>query len=194
MTEEDIKMQLEGKNKEIYHNKLQLDLNNNMEVLVLTIDNLLNKITMDSVSRIIGIAETFRQKESVEKEFKEFRNSYQEFLMKLLEEKKKKIEEKIKGEENHYWECFQEETNHIKEAQKQYLNETIRILSQTIQEYFEEEFCKTRIKDYLETSFQENLINKIETTLKDRDVILLNTFKETYLKYLELNKNTVGIE
>lgn len=194
MTEEDIKKQLEGKNKEIYHNKLQLDLNNNMEVLALTIDNLLNKITIDSVSRILGIAETFRQKEVVEKELKDFRTTYQEFLMKLLEDKKKKIEEEIEGDGNGYQEFFQEETNYIKEAQKQYLKDTIKILSQTIQEYFEEEFCKTRIKDYFETSFQENLIKKVEMTLKDRDIILLNTFKETYLKYLELNKNTVGIE
>ena len=30
-------------------------------------------------------------------------------------------------------------------------------------------------------------------TIKSRDIMLYNTFNETYLKYLELNKNTVGI-
>ena len=39
---EDVKDQLKIKNKEIYLNKLNLDLDNNLEVLVLTVDNLLN--------------------------------------------------------------------------------------------------------------------------------------------------------
>ena len=42
--EEDVKKQLEVKNKEIYLNKLNLDIDNNMEVLILAIDNLLNSI------------------------------------------------------------------------------------------------------------------------------------------------------
>lgn len=42
MNEYDIKDQLKKKNKEIYLNKLNFDLDNNLEVLVLTIDNLLS--------------------------------------------------------------------------------------------------------------------------------------------------------
>ena len=51
----DIKKQLEVKNKEIYINKLNHDLDNNLEVLVLTIDNLLSFITNETTKRILEI-------------------------------------------------------------------------------------------------------------------------------------------
>ena len=35
--------------------------------------------------------------------------------------------------------------------------------------------------------------NKILDIIRNRDIILINTFQETYLKYLELNKNTIGV-
>ena len=52
MNEEDIRKQLKEKNKEIYLNKLNLDLTNNLEVLVLTIDNLLNN-SLHIINKII---------------------------------------------------------------------------------------------------------------------------------------------
>ena len=54
-------------------------------------------------------------------------------------------------------------------------------------------FTKRRIKEYLKTIYIVNLNNKVLDVMKNRDIILLNTFKETYLKYLELNKNTIGV-
>ena len=54
-------------------------------------------------------------------------------------------------------------------------------------------FKKKRLEDYLENIFLSNLNNKVLDIIKTRDIILLNTFEETYLKYLELNKNTVGV-
>ena len=55
------------------------------------------------------------------------------------------------------------------------------------------EFKKNRLKEYLTTIFLINLNMKVLDTMKNRDIILINTFEETYLKYLELNKNTIGV-
>ena len=61
----DVKKQLEVKNKEIYHNKLNLDIENNLEVLVLTIDNLLNSIPEMLSLKILEIKESFTNKEEI---------------------------------------------------------------------------------------------------------------------------------
>ena len=192
MTEEDIKKQLENKNKEIYLNKLKLDVINNMEGLVLTIDNLFNKVTTDSLNRVLGIAESFHRKDYIEKDIKEFMTSYQELFMKLLDEKKSKIEESIAKSNANYQEVLDKETERIITSLDEYVKKNINNLINTIQSYYEDEFCKERINDYFKNSFNEFLKEKIKINLKDRDRILYNTFKESYLKYLELNKNTIG--
>ena len=56
-----------------------------------------------------------------------------------------------------------------------------------------DKFKQKRLKDYLENIFIINLNNKILDIIRNRDIILINTFQETYLKYLELNKNTIGV-
>ena len=60
---EDVKDQLKIKNKEIYLNKLNLDLDNNLEVLVLTVDNLLNTNKEMLIKKIIDIEESFLNQE-----------------------------------------------------------------------------------------------------------------------------------
>ena len=85
---DDIKKQLEVKNKEIYLNKLKLDVDNNMEVLVLAIDNLLTTLSHELTLKVIDIAESFRDKKEMEEDIKVFMNDYREILMKLLDDKK----------------------------------------------------------------------------------------------------------
>lgn len=63
---EDVKDQLKIKNKEIYLNKLNLDLDNNLEVLVLTVDNLLNTNKEMLIKKIIDIEESFLNQELIE--------------------------------------------------------------------------------------------------------------------------------
>ena len=191
MTEEDIKKQLEVKNKEIYENKLKLDLNNNMETLVLTIENLINKTVLETTNKILGIAESFHYKEEIEKDINKFFSKYVEYLMELLDSKKEKIILNI-HKVNNYEDLFNKETNNILKELNNFYEEKEIILLDKIKNYYQDEFYKQRIENYLKINLKENLENKIKDTLIGRDLILLNTFKETYLKYLELNKNTIG--
>ena len=195
MNEEDIKKQLEVKNKEIYLNKLNLDLDNNLEVLVLTIDNLLKIQSEELQKKIIEIAESFQDEKVFKQKITEFMNSYNDYLMNLFEQKKIKLKENL--------EIDTDILKNQKKVQELYdktsltiEDDTIKLidnLANSLQEYFDTDFKIQRLNTYLSNIFLKNLNNKVLDIIRNRDIILINTYKETYLKYLELNKNTVGI-
>ena len=85
---EDVKDQLKIKNKEIYLNKLNLDLDNNLEVLVLTVDNLLNTNKEMLIKKIIDIEESFLNQELIEEKVSSFFEQYRVEFMNLLDNKK----------------------------------------------------------------------------------------------------------
>ena len=196
MNEEDIRKQLEEKNKEIYFNKLKLDFSNNLEVLVLTIDNLLNNIENNAKNRILNITESFQNEKIIKENIKEFIENYKEILMTLLEDKKVNLEQLIKSnlELNDYKENLQKSNLNIKEGLNDYYSKNINKLIDNITKLYEDQFCNLRITEYLKNILKEELEGKIMDILSSRDIILLNTFNETYLKYLELNRNTIGIK
>ena len=196
MNEEDIRKQLEEKNKEIYFNKLKLDFSNNLEVLVLTIDNLLNNIENNAKNRILNITESFQNEKIIKENIKKFIENYKEILMTLLEDKKVNLEQLIKSnlELNDYKENLQKSNLNIKEGLNDYYSKNINKLIDNITKLYEDEFCNLRITEYLKNILKEELEGKIMDILSSRDIILLNTFNETYLKYLELNRNTIGIK
>ena len=195
MNEEDIKKQLEVKNKEIYLNKLNLDLDNNLEVLVLTIDNLLKIQSEELQKKIIEIAESFQDEKVFKQKITEFMNSYNDYLMNLFEQKKLKLKENL--------EIDTDILKNQKKVQELYDKTSLTIeddtsklidnLAKNLQEYFDTDFKIQRLNTYLSNIFLKNLNNKVLDIIRNRDIILINTYKETYLKYLELNKNTVGI-
>lgn len=196
MDEEDIRKQLKEKNKEIYLNKLNLDLTNNLEVLVLTIDNLLNNISRDTINKILGITESFQNQNIIETSISKFIEEYRTFLMNLIDIKKENIETFYKetNDLKNFKDKIKELNDNLKEKLNNNFNTNINKLIKEITNLYEDEFCNLRISEYLKNIFKENLNNKVMDTINSRDLILLNTFNETYLKYLDLNKNTIGGE
>lgn len=196
MDEEDIRKQLKEKNKEIYLNKLNLDLTNNLEVLVLTIDNLLNNISRDTISKILGITESFQNQNIIESNINKFIDEYRAFLITLIDNKKENIETYYKenADLSDFKDKIKEINYNIKEKLDTNFDKNINKLITEITNLYKDEFCKFRITEYLKNIFKENINHKIIDTINSRDIILLNTFKETYQKYLDLNKNTIGGE
>lgn len=192
---EDIKKQLKIKNKEIYQNKLNLDLDNNLEVLVLTIDNYLQKVQNDSTEKILEIEESFFNQEKIQESISIFLNLYRENLMMLIDLKKENlqniliIQDNLENCRNNLLSNY----NNIKTNLYEFSSKNIKTLKEGLNEQMDSSFKKKRLEDYLENIFLSNLNNKVLDIIKTRDIILLNTFEETYLKYLELNKNTVGV-
>lgn len=192
---EDIKKQLKIKNKEIYQNKLNLDLDNNLEVLVLTIDNYLQKVQNDSTEKILEIEESFFNQEKIQESISIFFNLYRENLMMLIDLKKENLQNILIIQDNleNCRDNLLSNYNNIKTNLYEFSSKNIKTLKEGLNEQMDSSFKKKRLEDYLENIFLSNLNNKVLDIIKTRDIILLNTFEETYLKYLELNKNTVGV-
>lgn len=192
---EDIKKQLEVKNKEIYINKLNLDLDNNLEVLVLTIDNLLNFITNETIKKILEIEESFSQQAQIKEILETFINLYRENLMNLLDIKKSNLQNilVIYDDLEMYKNNLNDNYLSLKKQLEKFSKDNILNLENDLKDLISENFKLKRLTDFLNNIFIINLNNKILDVIKNRDVILMNTFNETYLKYLELNKNTVGV-
>lgn len=192
---EDIKKQLKIKNKEIYQNKLNLDLDNNLEVLVLTIDNYLQKVQNDSTEKILEIEESFFNQEKIQESISIFLNLYRENLMMLIDLKKENLQNILIIQDNleNCRDNLLSNYNNIKTNLYEFSSKNIKTLKDGLNEQMDSSFKKKRLEDYLENIFLSNLNNKVLDIIKTRDIILLNTFEETYLKYLELNKNTVGV-
>ena len=192
---EDIKKQLKIKNKEIYQNKLNLDLDNNLEVLVLTIDNYLQKVQNDSTEKILEIEESFFKQEKIQESISIFLNLYRENLMMLIDLKKENLQNILIIQDNleNCRDNLLSNYNNIKTNLYEFSSKNIKTLKEGLNEQMDSSFKKKRLEDYLENIFLSNLNNKVLDIIKTRDIILLNTFEETYLKYLELNKNTVGV-
>lgn len=195
MNEYDIKDQLKKKNKEIYLNKLNFDLDNNLEVLVLTIDNLLSFMKDSLVKKIIDIEEDFQDKESILENVNIFFEAYRNNLMNILDTKKVDLQNVIVVHDD-LDVCKQNIKDNyltLKETLETFSKKEIDNLVKSLNKELKSEFKKNRLKEYLTTIFLTNLNMKVLDTMKNRDIILINTFEETYLKYLELNKNTIGV-
>ena len=195
MNEEDIKKQLEVKNKEIYLNKLNIDLDNNLEVLVLTLENLLKTQEENLFKKTIEIVESFKDEKEIKEKVEEFIRIYYESLIGLLTTKKEKIKESLdtNSEISVYKEKIDNKTKDLEidliDNSKTMINDLIL----NLKSYLETSFQEKRLTSYLNDIYLLNLNNKVIDIIKGRDIMLYNTFNETYLKYLELNKNTVGI-
>ena len=192
---EDVKDQLKIKNKEIYLNKLNLDLDNNLEVLVLTVDNLLNTNKEMLIKKIIDIEESFLNQELIEEKVSSFFEQYRVEFMNLLDNKKLDLKNTIIIHDdleicknNIQDNCFS-----LEKQIKEFTSQEIKQLEKLLLNDINDKFKQKRLKDYLENIFIINLNNKILDIIRNRDIILINTFQETYLKYLELNKNTIGV-
>ena len=195
MNEYDIKDQLKKKNTEIYLNKLNFDLDNNLEVLVLTIDNLLSFMKDNLVKKIIDIEEDFQDKESILENVNIFFEAYRNNLMNILDTKKVDLQNVIVVHDD-LDVCKQNIKDNyltLKETLETFSKKEIDNLVKSLNKELKSEFKKNRLKEYLTTIFLTNLNMKVLDTMKNRDIILINTFEETYLKYLELNKNTIGV-
>ncbi len=195
MNEEDIKKQLEVKNKEIYLNKLNIDLDNNLEVLVLTLENLLKTQEENLFKKTIEIVESFKDEKEIKEKVEEFIRIYYESLIGLLTTKKEEIKSFLAPnlEISVYKEKIDNKTKDLEidliDNSKTMINDLIL----NLKSYLETSFQEKRLTSYLNDIYLLNLNNKVIDIIKGRDIMLYNTFNETYLKYLELNKNTVGI-
>lgn len=185
--------ELELKNKQIYLNKLLIDLDNNYDVLIITLDNFHNLFNQELNEKIPEILSSTFQKENISKNITNFALLLKSSLIKLINDKKNRLKEETNNIENiKYRELMEQETIIIiNKISKIYKKNVTNLINDIINEYTINE--KERIEDYLININFDKYIKKIEETIKNMDNILYNNYQESLNKYHDLNEKTLKL-
>lgn len=185
--------ELAVKNKEIYLNKLDIDLENNNEVLMITLDNIHDLFNQELTNKIPEILSSTFQLENISKAITKFNLLLKEELIKLINKKQESLKEEVNNIDNiDYRKIVDKKTSLIiDKIKKVYQKNVIELINDIINEYTINE--KDRIEDYLININFEKYIKKIEETIKNMDNILYNNYQESLNKYHDLNEKTLKL-
>jgi len=187
----DVLKQLEVKNREIYLNKLVIDLDNNLDILSITVNNIINLFTNEMINKILEIENGTMNRSKISTHVESFQEKLKDQIIIMIHERKTKLELLIKDIDNIEYEIkIKEETNEIINKVKEYYQSNIDNLFNQINTNYDE-FDLKRLSDYLKDNNFEKIILKIKESLNNTDTILINNYKESFQKYLALNEKTL---
>ncbi len=187
----DVLRELEVKNREIYLNKLNIDLDNNEEILVITVDNILNLFCSEMLEKILEIENSTFNKEHIQENILPFQAVLNNKIKELIVKRKTIIKDKLnKIDELDYKNILNDVQEDIfKDINKVYNDNIILLIDKISVNY--NAFEKERIKDYLEKRNCEKLMNKLREAFSNMNIILYNNYLESHQKYLDLNAKTL---
>ena len=207
--EEDLGKVFREKNKEIFLNNLELEVDRNLNALKSTTDNCvaleINKLAIFFKSFFIEHNIKFKKEELLGLLFRE-KTEINKIVNTRIEEKKQNIINnfisKYKNEEDILSNFLEEYNSYIKEETNK-MNDDINILLKNriclefstyiIKKYkLQNEEEIDRINSRINNLFQEILIRRIKEETEFRDDSLKNQSDESYKKYRNLNENTYG--
>ena len=193
MIDNNVLHELEVKNKEIYLNKLQIDLDNNNDILLITIDNLHNLFNQELLNNILEILSSTYNRDNISNSIKIFSDKIKEELIRLIKEKVSKLKEESKNIDSiNYREIIDNETLLIiDQMKKNYQNHIIDLINNIINDYTMDK--KDRIEEYLKNIFFNKYIKKVEEIIKNMDNILYNNYQESKDKFEDLNERTMKL-
>lgn len=195
MIDNDIKEMFYKKNREIIKNKLILDLDNNMDSLVATIENIIYLEFAIYKEKILNIDINKIEKKKVEEILENYQKYVNERVVEFIEEKKEKCssyvnEVDLKDGISDYELILKNTTNDVKDRLisnvESYIDDDI-VSSLVIEDWYL--YNDKKIGFYLNGKLGKDLFEKIILQLKDRDKIIYNNASESYEKYLSLNNN-----
>lgn len=187
----DVLKELEVKNREIYINKLNIDLDNNNEVLLITMDNVINLFSSEVISRILEINNKSGVDEEITKSVSAFYNKLKEEILLLLNNRYQLLKEEIKDINNiDYQENINKQKDIVINGIRDKYSHLIDKLVDRIEKINNEP--NERIKDYLKILNYERFINKIKEILNNMNTILYNSYVDSSNKYQELNAKTLN--
>lgn len=190
---DDVIKQLELKNKEIYLKKLEIDIDNNFEILNLTIDNMINLFSSELLNKILEIENSNINRNNISINVNEFFNLFRNELSNYISRRKNIFNNDVLGLNNDvlkYQELITKETTLIiNNISKYYLDHSNILFNQICIEY--NEFDEKRLNDLLYTTFKDKLILKIKEIFNNTDLILINNYQASIEKFNDLNNKTV---
>ncbi len=188
----DVLRELELKNKEIYLNKLDIDLDNNDSSLMMTIENIHNVFNQEIINKITEILSSTFNKDNISIAITKINVILKQELIKLLNNKKKNLKEDIKNiDDIEYREKIDSETALIINNLKMVYQKNVIDLINEINN--EDNNDKKRIEEYLNHLNYDKYIKKIKETIENMDNILFNNYRESLEKYHNLNEKTLKL-
>ena len=187
----DVLKELEVKNKEIYINKLGIDLDTNLENLLITIDNMMSIFTTEVTEKVLEIKNDVKSSEQTKERIITFQRLICGEIIKLINERASSLKDKIQDIDNiDYKDVLNNETVSFLQKVGEYYNLNIDALIKEINNNTIE-FDKNRISDYLKVLYYEKLITKLKQAVINMDIILYNNYEEGYQRFLNLNAKTL---
>ena len=203
----DISKMFKDKNKEILTNSLKLEMERNLETLKNTTDNCvsleINKVFLFFKSYFHEINVSYKKEELLGSLYRE-RKTINDIVNGEIENKKKAIIDEFFNREtdeilteeylNEYYEFLKNETEKINSEIELKLKKEIatNFSPKIIKKYkLEKEEQAERIHSRIDILFRDNVISRVKDQIYFRDESLRNMMKESYDKYVELNKSTI---
>lgn len=181
----DVVKELAVKNKEIYLNKLDMDIESNYELLKLTTANIINLSINEVVSGVLNIENSFLNKKSIEIEVeKSFKNFFN--YIDMLYKKRTKFF-KTKKDKDNYLDYIDNKI--LDDIRAYYLNYFVSIISLLGKEY--SLFEKERLDNYIKMTFYNKFMIKIFDVIKNANLILINNYHESTKRYNLINEKTL---
>jgi len=182
----DVVKELAVKNKEIYHNKLDMDIESNYELLRLTTTNIINLSINEVVSGILNIENSFLNKKKLEVEVDKYFKEFLEYINSLS--KKRFTNLKSKKDKDNYLEYI---NNKIIDDIKDYYINNFSLIIETISINYSE-FEKERLNNYINNTFYNKFMMRILDCINNANMILINNYHESTERYNLINEKTLN--
>lgn len=186
----DVIHELEVKNREIYLNKLNIDLDNNNEILLITMNNIIDLSEQELIRKILEIESSNMNKDNISNAVNIFYSNIKVKINELLKIRNNYLKNVIINIENiDYKEEMDSELIKFIESIKNIYNTNTLSLIKKINN--DDEFINNRIEEYIKVLNYDKLISKINECFTNMNNILYNNYLEGTSKYQKLNEKTL---
>lgn len=188
----DVVKELEKKNREIYLNKLYMDIDNNQEIILITVNNMFDLLEKELANKIMEIQSSSMSFSDVCKIIHPFQQKVNDNVVDLINKRSVFLKEYIVNNQKlDYLDKLEKENNTIiTKVSKFYQNNVMQVVSKLVTDL--DEFSRNRLIDYLKNLYFEKLINKLKEILDNTNRILYNNYLDGVSKYEKMNKKTIN--
>ena len=192
MVDKDIKELFYKKNQEIIVNKLLLDLDNNIDSLLATMDNIIYLEFAIYKEKIVSL--DYKRAKQIKNLIEKYSKYLKDKFRVVVSLKKDKCSDYLKNKV----------LDHDISQYKKILNQTTKKIEDEllleISVYLEEKIKRklpidcdnsnlNKLSFFLDQKLTNDIVDKLISQLLDRDIIIYNNAQESYQKYLTLNDN-----
>lgn len=176
--------ELANKNRELYLNKLTMDLDSNLSFLSNIINNTINILGQELIGALLSILNS-NDEVKITKIVNDFFDSYREAINNILTTRYNDLKTKINLDD--YVSYIN--SQFLEEIKKYYLDNCSMIINEI---KTEEDFTNNRLDDYLQNIFYNKFLKRIIEFINDANNLLINNYNESLARYKLMNEKTFG--